>query len=127
MNSFYDFISATIKSILLKWKGSLYVNFLLTDDPTQTPKNTVLDYTYDSVNNKSYFKIPVSTTTNNYALGYDSQYGGNKKAAEELGKLLASKAIEKGIESVVFDRNGFLYHGRVKSFADGARSGGLKF
>jgi large subunit ribosomal protein L18 len=56
-----------------------------------------------------------------------SEYGGNKKAAEELGKVLAAKALEKGVTTVIFDRNGFLYHGRVKSFADGARSGGLKF
>ena len=44
-----------------------------------------------------------------------------------VGKLLAKKAIEKNISSVVFDRNGYLYHGRVKAFADGAREGGLKF
>ncbi len=44
-----------------------------------------------------------------------------------VGKLLAKKAIEKNISAVVFDRNGYLYHGRVKAFADGARAGGLKF
>ncbi|MFA6469929.1 MAG: 50S ribosomal protein L18 [Bacteroidota bacterium] len=44
-----------------------------------------------------------------------------------VGKLLAKKAIEKNINTVVFDRNGYLYHGRVKAFADGAREGGLKF
>jgi len=44
-----------------------------------------------------------------------------------VGKLLAKKAIEKNISAVVFDRNGYLYHGRVKAFADGAREGGLKF
>ncbi len=44
-----------------------------------------------------------------------------------VGKLLAKKAIEKKIETVVFDRNGYLYHGRVKALADGAREGGLKF
>ncbi|MCK9407607.1 MAG: 50S ribosomal protein L18 [Bacteroidetes bacterium] len=44
-----------------------------------------------------------------------------------VGKLLAKKAIEKNIGTVVFDRNGYLYHGRVKAFADGAREGGLKF
>jgi large subunit ribosomal protein L18 len=44
-----------------------------------------------------------------------------------VGKLLAKKAIEKKISAVVFDRNGYLYHGRVKAFADGAREGGLKF
>jgi large subunit ribosomal protein L18 len=41
--------------------------------------------------------------------------------------LLAKKAIEKNVSTVVFDRNGYLYHGRVKAFADGAREGGLKF
>lgn len=45
----------------------------------------------------------------------------------EVGKALAEKAKEAGIESVVFDRGGYLYHGRVKSLADGARDGGLKF
>ena len=44
-----------------------------------------------------------------------------------VGKLLAKKAVEKNISAVVFDRNGYLYHGRVKAFADGAREGGLKF
>jgi large subunit ribosomal protein L18 len=47
--------------------------------------------------------------------------------AKEVGKLLAEKAKEAGIERVVFDRNGYLYHGRVKSLADGAREGGLNF
>ncbi len=44
-----------------------------------------------------------------------------------VGKLLAKKALEKNIKHVVFDRGGYLYHGRVKAFADGAREGGLKF
>ncbi|TVQ16016.1 MAG: 50S ribosomal protein L18 [Bacteroidetes bacterium] len=47
--------------------------------------------------------------------------------AKEVGKLLAEKAREAGIETIVFDRNGYLYHGRVKSLAEGAREGGLKF
>ncbi|MDX9847520.1 MAG: 50S ribosomal protein L18 [Tenuifilaceae bacterium] len=47
--------------------------------------------------------------------------------ARLVGKLAAAKAIEKGITSVVFDRNGYLYHGRVKALADAAREGGLKF
>jgi large subunit ribosomal protein L18 len=51
----------------------------------------------------------------------------NKNAAKELGKLLAKKAIEKGISKVVFDRNGYLYHGKVKAFAEAAREGGLQF
>ncbi len=49
------------------------------------------------------------------------------EVAALVGKLIAKRAIEKGITNVKFDRNGYLYHGRVKSLADGAREGGLKF
>ena len=49
------------------------------------------------------------------------------EVAALVGKLVAQRAIEKGITNVKFDRNGYLYHGRVKSLADGAREGGLKF
>ncbi len=53
--------------------------------------------------------------------------GSNKEAASLVGKLIAEKAIEKGIKKVVFDRSGFLYHGRIKALADGARQHGLEF
>lgn len=53
--------------------------------------------------------------------------GGNKEAAKEVGKLIAQKALEKGIEKVVFDRGGYLYHGRVLSLAEAAREAGLNF
>ncbi|MEK7678634.1 MAG: 50S ribosomal protein L18 [Deltaproteobacteria bacterium] len=49
------------------------------------------------------------------------------EAAKKVGELVAMKAIEKGIEKVVFDRSGYIYHGRVKALADGARGAGLKF
>lgn len=49
------------------------------------------------------------------------------KVATELGKLVATKAKKAKIESVVFDRSGYLYHGKIKAFAEGAREGGLKF
>ena len=52
--------------------------------------------------------------------------GGNVEAAAEIGKKIAAKALEKGITEVVFDRGGYVYHGRVKALADGAREGGLK-
>ena len=58
--------------------------------------------------------------------GFDG-YGGNREAAKKVGVAIAKKALDKGIEAVVFDRGGYLYHGRVKELADGAREGGLKF
>lgn len=53
--------------------------------------------------------------------------GTKVEQARQVGKLLAEKAVAAKIESVVFDRGGYLYHGRVKALADGAREGGLKF
>ena len=53
--------------------------------------------------------------------------GGNKEGAKQLGAILAKRALEKGIENVVFDRSGYLYHGRIMELADGAREAGLKF
>ena len=50
-----------------------------------------------------------------------------EEQAEKVGKLVAERAKEAGVEQVVFDRNGYLYHGRIKSLADGARAEGLKF
>ena len=61
-------------------------------------------------------------------LGLKKSFKGNKvEQAAEVGKLLAEAAKKAGIETVVFDRGGYLYHGRVKALADGAREGGLKF
>ena len=53
--------------------------------------------------------------------------GGNIAGAKEVGRLVAERAKEKGIKSVVFDRGGYQYHGRVKALADAAREGGLEF
>ncbi len=53
--------------------------------------------------------------------------GADKAAAEAVGKLLAERAVEKGITHVVFDRGGYLFHGRVKALADAARAAGLDF
>ena len=53
--------------------------------------------------------------------------GGNVEAAKKIGAAIAERALQKGIEEVVFDRGGYIYHGRVKALAEGAREGGLKF
>ena len=56
-----------------------------------------------------------------------SEPGGKVSLAVQVGKLVAERAAEKGVKRVVFDRNGFLYHGRVKAVSDGAREAGLEF
>ena len=53
--------------------------------------------------------------------------GGNKEAARKVGELIAKRAAQKGITDVVFDRGGYVYHGRVQELAEGAREGGLNF
>ena len=58
--------------------------------------------------------------------GVDAK-GTKSEISAAVGKAIAAKAIAAGIEAIVFDRNGFVYHGRVKALADGAREGGLKF
>ena len=57
----------------------------------------------------------------------DKKGGGDKDAAATVGKLVAQRAIEKGVKDVVFDRGGFIYHGRIKALADAAREAGLNF
>ena len=69
----------------------------------------------------------VSASTIDKELKDGIKYGGNKEAAKAVGKLVAEKALAKGIEEVIFDRGGYIYHGRVKELAEGAREGGLKF
>lgn len=66
-----------------------------------------------------------STVQKDVAKGLDGT--GNKAAAAAVGKAIAEKASEAGVEQVAFDRSGFRYHGRVKELADAAREGGLKF
>ncbi len=69
----------------------------------------------------------VSASTLDDALKKNSKSGSNKESAREVGKMIAQKAIDKGIKKVVFDRGGYIYHGRVKEVAEGARETGLDF
>ncbi|MDK2950688.1 MAG: large subunit ribosomal protein [Kosmotogales bacterium] len=69
----------------------------------------------------------VSASTVDKELKEELKKTWNIEAAEKVGELLAKRAVEKGISSVVFDRGGFKYHGRIKSLADSARKAGLKF
>ncbi|RNC69352.1 MAG: 50S ribosomal protein L18 [Desulfuromonadales bacterium] len=69
----------------------------------------------------------VSASTVEGDIDESLKYTGNVEAAKQVGALIAKKAIEKNVSTVVFDRNGFLYHGRVKALADSARENGLSF
>ena len=65
-------------------------------------------------------------SANTYEKSFEG-IGSNKEAARKVGNTLAKRALEKGISAVVFDRGGYIYHGRVSELAEGAREGGLKF
>ncbi len=69
----------------------------------------------------------VSVSTLNSELKGGLGYTGNVEAAKKVGELIAKKCLEKGIQKVVFDRSGYLYHGRVKALAEAARTSGLIF
>lgn len=69
--------------------------------------------------------VTASTLSSEVADGV--KFTGNIEAAKAVGQALAKKALEKNVQQVVFDRNGFLYHGRVKALAEGAREAGLSF
>ena len=84
--------------------------------------------------NKNIFAQIIDDVTGNTLVSASSiengarlENGGNISAAEAVGTLVAKKALEAGIENVVFDRGGYLYHGRVKALAEAARAAGLKF
>lgn len=72
-------------------------------------------------------KVLFGVTTQNKELKSKLKSGGNVEAATALGEVMAQKAKKAGITKVSFDRGGYLYHGRVKAFADAARKGGLEF
>ena len=69
----------------------------------------------------------VSASSRDSEVRQNLKSGGNIAAAKAVGKVLAKRAKEHGIERVVFDRGGYAYHGRIKALADAAREGGLKF
>lgn len=69
----------------------------------------------------------VSASTLDKAIKEQLETTGNKEAARLVGKIAAERAIEKGIKEVVFDRGGYIYHGRVQQVAEGAREAGLQF
>ncbi|MBM7646875.1 large subunit ribosomal protein L18 [Scopulibacillus daqui] len=80
---------------------------------------------YAQLINDEEGKTIVSSSTIDKELSLDK--GSNVEAAKKVGELIAKRALEKGYDTVVFDRGGYLYHGRIKALAEGAREAGLKF
>jgi large subunit ribosomal protein L18 len=93
---------------------------------TERPRLNVyrsLNHIYAQVIDDQKGETLVSAST----LQAKSKTGGNVAAAKEIGKAIAVQAVAKGVKKVVFDRGGYLYHGRVKALADAAREAGLEF
>ena len=80
---------------------------------------------YAQITSNNGSKVLVSASTSESALKSDNN--GNIDAASRIGKVIAERALEKGIEKVAFDRSGYKYHGRVKALAEAAREAGLLF
>lgn len=85
--------------------------------------NNIFVQIIDDTEGKTLFSI----STLDKRFREKSKAGGNMKAAEVLGEMLAKEAVAKGIKKVIFDRAGYLYHGRLKALADSARKSGLDF
>lgn len=97
---------------------------------SERPRLTVFrsaNHIYAQVIDDIQGRTLVSASTLSPELRGEDGHGGNVGAAKRVGSLLAEKAKAAGISQVVFDRNGFLYHGRVKALADAAREAGLEF
>jgi large subunit ribosomal protein L18 len=86
-----------------------------------------LNHIYVQAIEDSTGKTLLSASTLSPELKGSFRTGGNMEAAKKVGELIAKRCLEKGIQKVVFDRNGYLYHGRVKALADAARAAGLAF
>jgi len=96
---------------------------------TERPRLNVyrsLDHIYTQLIDDSKGETIASASTVTKK-GESKKGGGNIEAAKEVGKLIAERAKEKGVKRVVFDRGGYLYHGRIKALADAAREAGLEF
>lgn len=87
----------------------------------------LIDDTYVDKNGHRSGKVIAGCSSLTGTVKKDASYGGNKNAATTVGKEIAKIAKDKKIETIIFDRGGYKYHGRIKALADAAREGGLKF
>ena len=97
---------------------------------TERPRLTVtrsLQNVYAQIIDDTVGRTVVEASSKSKDLRAALKYGGNVAAAKQVGKLLGERALAKGIKQVVFDRNGYRFHGRIKALADAVREVGLKF
>ncbi|MCI9547500.1 MAG: 50S ribosomal protein L18 [Lachnospiraceae bacterium] len=97
---------------------------------TQTPRLAVFrsdKHMYAQIIDDTVGHTLVSASTLQAEVKADLEHTNDIKAAEKVGEVIGKRAVEKGIKKVVFDRGGFLYHGKVKALADAAREAGLEF
>jgi len=97
-----------------------------TDQPRLCVHRSLTNF-YAQVVDDSTGKVLFGISTRGKGMSKKIKNGGNVDAASVLGEAFAVEAQKKGIKKVCFDRGGYLYHGRVKAFADGARKGGMEF
>lgn len=86
-----------------------------------------LNHIYAQIVDDMAGRTVVAASTLDGDIKGEIKHGGNIEAARLVGRLIAKRAVEKGVKAVVFDRGGFKYHGRIKVLADAARKGGLEF
>ena len=98
-----------------------------TDERLRLSVYRSLNHIYAQIINDVEGKTLISASSLDDPIKELKQHKGNCKTAKEVGALVAKKAIEKGIKKVVFDKSGYLYHGRIKALADAAREAGLEF
>ncbi len=96
----------------------------------ERPRLTItksLNHIYAQIIDDSVGKTLTAMSTRDKSIRRENVSGGNIAACKKVGEVLAQKALSLGISQIAFDRNGYVYHGRVKALADAAREGGLKF
>lgn len=121
-------IKKTIKSVA-RARKHIRVRKKISGTPARPRLNVFrsLSHIYAQIIDDQAGVTLVAASTLDQAIKGSIKVCGNKEAAQAVGKLIAEKALEKGIKSVVFDRGGYLYHGRVKELAEAARQAGLEF
>jgi len=122
-------MKATVKKALQRQRRKRHVRKKVTGTPAR-PRLTVFrseKNIYAQIIDDLAGRTLVAASTMEKALRQSAGHGGNKQAAQTVGRQLAEKAAKAGIKKVVFDRNGYPYHGRVRELAEAARKGGLEF